>query len=338
MPTFQSPPAQPLNTVDLALRQLDATWLNEVQHMVNEPTGQALTATTQTFSREVLADWLATRPKQTNRCDWAILHQETGEYAHQFAGEFLGEIVLNELDKKNNSMNLRISLADPRFYGQGFGSQAIEAVLGFAFDQLELSKVTLSVLVDNPRAAHVYQKLGFQRGREYSDGQRNGVKFRFLRMSINKLQFIDAMCRREMSKHLQTNPEINGSWKFEFDSAKRRAGLCNYTARTISLSKHLVLLHDVDQAKQVLWHEIAHALCGKNEGHGKVWLATAKGLGYRADRFSGTKIAQSTARWSGVCPAGHEHFRFRKPTRPLSCGVCGKGFSKANLIRWSERL
>jgi RimJ/RimL family protein N-acetyltransferase/predicted SprT family Zn-dependent metalloprotease len=334
MSNFSSPPAQPIDTANLALRQLDQTWLDEVHQMVNEPASQALTATTQKFDRKVLTEWLTTRPAQTNRCDWAILHQEFGE----LAGEFLGEIVLNEFDQKANAMNLRISLANPSLYGRGFGTEAIDAVLTFAFDKLQLSKVTLSVLVDNSRAIRVYQKLGFQSGREYSDGQRAGVKFRFLRMSVNKLQYIEAMCRREMALHLQTDPAVPGFWRFEFDSAKRRAGLCNYTARTISLSKHLVLLHDVDQARQVLWHEIAHALSGKNEGHGKNWLAKAKALGYRADKFSGTTIAKNTARWSGVCPAGHEHFRFRKPTRDLSCGVCGRGFSKSNLIRWTERL
>lgn len=333
MPIFSSPPAQPIDTANLALRQLDLTWLDEVHQMVNEPTSQALTATTQTFDREVLTDWLGTRPKQNNRCDWAILHQEFGD----LAGQFLGEIVLNELDESANSMNLRISLAQPSYYGQGFGSEAIDAVLTFAFDRLNLSKVTLSVLVDNPRAIHVYTKLGFVAGRQYNEGQKNGVKFRFQRMSITKLQYIQAMCLREMARHLETNPSVTGAWRFEFDSGKRRAGLCNYTERKISLSRHLVMLHDVDQARQVLWHEIAHALCGKNEGHSKVWLATAKSLGYRADKFSGSTIAKNTARWFGVCPAGHEHFRFRAPTRPLSCGVCGRGFNKSNMISWSER-
>lgn len=297
--------------------------------MVNDPSSQALTATTQTFARSVLENWLATRKHQTNRADWAILHQESGE--------FLGEVVLNEPNEKTNSMNLRISLAHPRFYNQGFGTEAIEAVLSFAFDRLQLDRVTLSVLLTNPRAIAAYQKLGFQPGRQYNEGQKAGVKFRFQRMAVNKLQFIDAICRREMARHLDTNPQSPRAWSFTFDSAKRRAGLCDYTNRRISLSRHLVLLHSVDEAKQVLWHEIAHALSGKSEGHSKQWLAQAKQLGYRADKFTGNKIAASTARWVGVCPAGHEHFRFKRPTRPLSCGLCGKGYSKQYLIRWTER-
>jgi hypothetical protein len=48
-------------------------------------------------------------------------------------------------------------------------------------------------------------------------------------------------------------------------------------------------------------------------------------------------VAKELAPWLGVCPAGHEHFRFRAPTRPLACGACGRGFSRANLITWSKR-
>ena len=55
------------------------------------------------------------------------------------------------------------------------------------------------------------------------------------------------------------------------------------------------------------------------------WLATAKSIGYRAERFTGTEIAREVAPWRGQCPVGHEHYRYRKPTRPLSCGVCSPG-------------
>jgi hypothetical protein len=39
----------------------------------------------------------------------------------------------------------------------------------------------------------------------------------------------------------------------------------------------------------------------------------------------------------GYCPAGHAHYRFRSPTRPLSCGECGRGFSASHLITWNKR-
>jgi len=294
------------------------TWLDEVEEFVNDPELAALTGTKQKFSRQVLTEWLQTRSTQTNRCDWAILDRENGD--------FLGEVVLNELDEEKNQMNLRISLSSLKVTGQGYGTEAIELALAFAFDKLELTKVTLSVLNANHRAMASYRKVGFQSGREYSEG-----KLRFLRMSVTKLQFVEAICKRQMARFLPAE------WVFAFDSGKRRAGICVYTDKQIRLSRHLVMLHAIDDARQVLWHEIAHAICGKAEGHGKNWLATAKGMGYRAEKFTGNTIAENTATWLGICPAGHEHYRYRKPTRALSCGKCSKSFSRAALITWQQR-
>ena len=312
---FQQPPAVPVNSSRLALRQLNSAWLDEVFAMVGYEPFQELTGTTKKFTKDEIAAWLASRPTQTDRCDWAILDVDSGEFA--------GEVVLNEFNAEKQTMNLRICLASDVWVNRGIGTEAMNLVLEYAFDGLQLAKVTLSVLIENARAIRAYEKLGFAPGREYSEGKR-----RYLRMSVNKLQFIQAMCEREMARLLPAH------WSFTFDSGKRRAGLCNYTERKISLSRHLVMLHDVDQAKQVLWHEVAHALSGKNEGHGKKWLATAKSLGYRAEKFTGTTIAENTAPWVGVCPSGHLHYRYRKPTRLFSCAKCSRGFSKSALITW----
>ena len=126
------------------------------------------------------------------------------------------------------------------------------------------------------------------------------------------------------------------AFSFKDLKGKRRAGLCNYQTKTISLSRYVVAHHPIDDSVQVIWHEIAHALCGKDVGHGKVWLQTAKGLGYRAEKFSGKTIAENTAPWVGTCPAGHQHFRYRKPKNVLSCGLCGRGYNPANQISWSR--
>ncbi|MFM6980164.1 MAG: SprT-like domain-containing protein [Micrococcales bacterium] len=315
---FSMPPAVSIDSERISLRQLGLTWLDEVEEFVNNPELSALTGTKKRFSREVLTDWLASRPSQSNRCDWAILDRESGD--------FLGEVVLNELDEAKNSMNLRISLASLSLTGQGIGSEAIELVLTYAFDQLQLSKVTLEVLTTNPRAHAAYSKVGFVDGRQFSEG-----KLRYQRMSIDKLQFVQAIAKRSMARFLAAE------WQFAFDSGKRRAGICVYTDKQIRLSKHLVNLHSVEDARQVMWHEIAHAICGKDAGHGKEWLATAKGMGYKAEKFTGETIAENTAPWSGTCPKGHMHYRYRKPTRQMSCGKCSRSFSRLALITWQQR-
>lgn len=126
-------------------------------------------------------------------------------------------------------------------------------------------------------------------------------------------------------------------WSFAFDHARTRAGLCDFTNRRISVSRHLAAKYDDDEIHQVLLHEVAHALAGSRAGHGPVWKRIALEIGYDGKRTHDGSAAHELAPWVGTCPGGHEHFRFRRPNRELSCGVCGRGFSKANLISWQKR-
>lgn len=128
-----------------------------------------------------------------------------------------------------------------------------------------------------------------------------------------------------------------GQWTFDFDHAKRRAGLCNYTDRRLSVSRYLSAKFDDDEIHQVLLHEVAHALAGADAGHGAEWKRIASELGYAGGRNHDGDIAHETAPWVGHCPAGHEHYRFRKPSRASSCAKCARGFSPAHLITWRRR-
>jgi RimJ/RimL family protein N-acetyltransferase/predicted SprT family Zn-dependent metalloprotease len=318
--TFSTPPAAALDTDFLSLRQLTEVWLDEVEAMVNNPVLAQLTGTRQKFSRAQLEDWLKTRRQQTNRCDWAIMDSASGN--------FVGEIVLNEFDELKNSMNLRICLAAETWFDRGIGSSAIGAVLEYAFEGIRLTRVTLSVLTSNARAIRVYERLGFIQGRQYSE---SGL--RYLRMHATKLSYIEALSRQLMGESLDL-----GVWSFSFDNGKRRAGLCDHTNKRISLSKYMSEVHPLDHSRQVMYHEIAHALAGAKHGHDAQWLRIATDLGYRNERFSSEEIARENARWLGVCANGHEYFRYRKPKQRGSCGRCAKGYDERYLLKWTERF
>ncbi len=307
----------PNRAEQIELVPLSAAHLEHYLEMPGDEEGRRLTATTAKFDRQQIADWLASRAAVSNRKDWAILNE---------SGDFVGEVVLNEFDDEKNQMNLRIALRGPAYFSRGFGRQAIALALEYAFDELALDKVTLSVLIDNPRAIRAYLAVGFVKSREYSE-----KRLRFQRMSITKLQFVSALGGRALQQFLQPG------WSFSVDSAKRRAGLCNYSTKVISLSRYYIDLHPVDDCLQVLAHELGHATAGKGAGHGRTWLAAAKKFGYRNEKFTGVTIAEEHAPWLGVCPAGHEHYRYRKPTRALSCLKCSSQFSTKHLIAWTKR-
>jgi len=130
---------------------------------------------------------------------------------------------------------------------------------------------------------------------------------------------------------------LDAGWTFAFDNAKTRAGLCNYTHKRITVSRYLAAKYEDDEIHQVLLHEVAHAMAGTRAGHGPTWKSVAKDIGYEGKRLHDGAIASELAPWVGTCPAGHVHYRYRRPARPLSCGKCSRTFSARNAISWLKR-
>ena len=95
--------------------------------------------------------------------------------------------------------------------------------------------------------------------------------------------------------------------------------------------------YDDDEIHQILLHEVAHAMAGPRAGHGPKWVRIANDIGYVGRRTHDGEDADDLAPWVGRCPAGHEHYRYRAPVRPLSCGLCRRGFDPTNLIVWRRR-
>lgn len=137
--------------------------------------------------------------------------------------------------------------------------------------------------------------------------------------------------------HALIDLHLDPSWSFGFDNAKTRAGLCNYTSKRISVSRYLASRYEDDEIHQVLLHEVAHAMAGTRAGHGPRWKALAADLGYEGKRLHDGAIANDLAPWVGTCPAGHVHYRYRKPARTLACGKCSRRFEAGNVIGWVKR-
>ena len=139
----------------VTLRAIRADDADAMWEMIQDPESSRLTGTTATFTREQIDTWCATVDGRPDRHDWAITHG---------GDEYLGEIVLNDIDAHAASANLRLALR-PGQRGRGFGGEAIELVLAHAFAEapegLGLHRVGLDVLSINPRARMLYESLGF---------------------------------------------------------------------------------------------------------------------------------------------------------------------------------
>lgn len=79
----------------------------------------------------------------------------------------LGVVRLDRVDFTDRRASLAIGLLSSSELGKGQGTEAARRVLGYAFAELKLHRVSLRVLADNERAIRSYQKCGFQiEGRE----------------------------------------------------------------------------------------------------------------------------------------------------------------------------
>ena len=76
-------------------------------------------------------------------------------------GRVIGEIVLYDFKlKKQADIGYRIS---KRYWGQGFATEAGEAIVSFAFTDLELDRLQIRCFTDNPGSVRIAEKLGFQK-------------------------------------------------------------------------------------------------------------------------------------------------------------------------------
>ena len=130
---------------------------------------------------------------------------------------------------------------------------------------------------------------------------------------------------------------LDPSWTFAFDNAKRRAGLCDFTRKRISVSRYLAARFSDDDIHQTLLHEVAHALAGPAAGHSAKWKRISRELGYVGGTTHSLETATELAPWIGVCPNGHTVYRHRRPSRASSCVTCARGFDVRFAFRWQRR-
>lgn len=108
----------------------------------------------------------------------------------------IGVIGLHNIDWVHRHTELGVIIGEREYLSKGYGSDAIDMVLGFAFHELNLHRVSLLVLEDNARGIRAYEKCGFQlEGRMREAFFRKGRYQDQLQMAILDCEF-DAKSRK----------------------------------------------------------------------------------------------------------------------------------------------
>lgn len=167
------------------LRPIRAQDADAMWESVTDPEGRRLTGTTREFTRVEIDEWCATIASAVGRVDLAVTAGGSDE--------FLGEIVLNSIDRVARSADLRLSMR-PAYRGRGYGTEAIQLMLGLAFDTLGLHRVGLDVLATNARAQSLYENLGFVAEGRRREAVRDGDRY----IDIIVMGILDEDYRRQV--------------------------------------------------------------------------------------------------------------------------------------------
>ena len=126
------------------------------------------------------------------------------------------------------------------------------------------------------------------------------------------------------------NPRDIG-YRFEWDNAKNRFGICRYSRRVIGLSLPLVEgnLDNFTQINDTILHEIAHAISHeihgrKGMGHGEFWKHVARSIGCNAKRcYNINSVNTPQYKYTLTCDScGKVSHARRMGSSQYSCGTC----------------
>jgi len=111
-------------------------------------------------------------------------------YAIEVNGNHVGNVGLHAIDRANRKANLGIVIGEKDYWSKGLGTDAMQTVLRYAFEQLRLHKVNLDVIEYNERAIHVYERCGFvKEGIRREELWKRGRFVNLVRMSILETEF-----------------------------------------------------------------------------------------------------------------------------------------------------
>lgn len=76
-------------------------------------------------------------------------------------GEYIGNIDFHAMSAEQRKARLGVMIGEKSHWSKGYGTDAMLTFLRFAFDEMNLHRMDLTVDADNPRAIACYRKCGF---------------------------------------------------------------------------------------------------------------------------------------------------------------------------------
>jgi RimJ/RimL family protein N-acetyltransferase len=106
--------------------------------------------------------------------------------------KLIGELGLDVVDWSGRDAFVGLGIGETEDWGKGYGTDIMNVLLRYAFTELNLKRVTLTVFEYNPRAIRSYEKVGFRHeGRRRLALQREGRRWDELYMGILREEWLE---------------------------------------------------------------------------------------------------------------------------------------------------
>lgn len=89
----------------------------------------------------------------------------------------IGNISLQQIDRKNNSAEIAYLFGEKAYWGKGYAREASELILKRAFEKLNLHRLYFGTHINNIRMQNLGKKLGFQKEGILKDAQLKNGKY-----------------------------------------------------------------------------------------------------------------------------------------------------------------
>lgn len=120
------------------------------------------------ISYEHQLNWFKSLPESNTILRCAIVSKQEPQ-------KFMGTIILTDIDYKNGTAEIHIKLTKNE-RGKGYGTDAVNTMVRYAFDELRLNCIYSQVLEYNKTSQNLFEKCNFQqegllKNRVYKNGK-----------------------------------------------------------------------------------------------------------------------------------------------------------------------
>ncbi len=175
------------------LRPVEQADLPVLYQWVNDPELRGLIGETRPASQAGMETYLKRIEEDSHRVWLMIVERATQQV--------VGEAGLLRMFPDWRTTDLSMIIGDKAARGKGYGSEAMQLLLDYAFGYLNFHRVAIGVVGSNTRALRFYEKAGFKREGIQRDGYFYNHQYQdFVMMSILEHEYREQLAADKQSR------------------------------------------------------------------------------------------------------------------------------------------